>query len=212
MPKHTPHSERINAAAGIMKSHPTLTAAMAMKLAGFSEEDCSNPSIHALVRSRLPGRGKRAYQKTLPALSTPSPPAAKEPITDIVVAAGDEGSKGSPLTNPTFDTPDNGTVLAQQIMPREEITKQLTEEHSLERQLLLKNATTHGKKFTVLGGQPLTTDDLFIGAEYGMREKEKQRLMVTKTKRLRMMALKKKPLKSWRRGRLHLTANGRRRI
>jgi hypothetical protein len=58
----------------------------------------------------------------------------------------------------------NGTVLAQQIMPREEI-KQLTEEHSLERQLLLKNATTHGKKFTVLGGQPLTTDDLFIGTE-----------------------------------------------
>jgi len=47
MPKHTPHSERINAAASIMKSHPTLTAAMAMKLADFSEEDCSNPSIHA---------------------------------------------------------------------------------------------------------------------------------------------------------------------
>jgi len=85
----------------------------------------------------------------------------------------------------------DGTVLAQQIMPREEITKQLMEEHSLERQLLLKNTTTHGKKFTVLGGQPLTTDDLFIGAEYGMREKEKQRLMVTKTKRLRMMALEK---------------------
>jgi len=84
----------------------------------------------------------------------------------------------------------DGTVLAQQIMPREEITKQLMEEHSLERQLLLKNATTHGKKF--LGGQPLTTDDLFIGAEYGMREKEKQWLMVTKTKRLRMMALEKK--------------------
>ena len=86
----------------------------------------------------------------------------------------------------------DGTVLAQQIMPRKEITTQLTEEHSLERQLLLKNATTHGKKFTVLGGQPLTTDDLFIGAEYGMREKEKQRLMVTKTKRLRMMALERK--------------------
>ena len=106
MPKHTPHSERINAAAGIIKNHPTLTAAMAMKLAGFSEEDCSNPSLHALVRRRLPGRGKRAYQKTLPALSTPSPPAAKEPpiAGDIVVAAG-EGSEGSPLTNPTFDPP-----------------------------------------------------------------------------------------------------------
>jgi hypothetical protein len=50
MPKHTPHSERINAAAGILKSHPTLTAAMAMKLAGFSEDDCSNPGGgHALT-------------------------------------------------------------------------------------------------------------------------------------------------------------------
>ena len=43
MPTHTPHSERINAAVGILKSHPTLTAAMAMKVAGFSEDDCSNP-------------------------------------------------------------------------------------------------------------------------------------------------------------------------
>jgi hypothetical protein len=41
MPKHTPHSERNNAAAGIMKSHPTLTGAMAMQLTGFSEEDYS---------------------------------------------------------------------------------------------------------------------------------------------------------------------------
>jgi hypothetical protein len=85
----------------------------------------------------------------------------------------------------------DGTVLAQQIKPREEM-KQLTEEHSLERQLVLKNATTHGKKFTVLGGQPLTTDDMFIGTEYRMREKEKQRLTVTKTKHLRMMALEVK--------------------
>ncbi len=85
----------------------------------------------------------------------------------------------------------DGTALAQTLKPRKEM-KQLMEEHSLEWQLLLKHATTHGKKFTVLGGQPLTTDDLFIGTEYGLREKEKQRLTVTKTKRLRMMALEKK--------------------
>jgi len=44
----------------------------------------------------------------------------------------------------------DGTVLAQTLKPREEM-KQLTEEHSLERQLLLKHATTHGKKFAVWG-------------------------------------------------------------
>ena len=70
--------------------------------------------------------------------------------------------------------------------------KQLKEEHSLERQFLLKNATTHGNKFTVLRGQPLMTDDMFIGTEYRMREKEKQRLTVAKTKHLRMMALEVK--------------------
>ena len=78
-----------NTAGGIMNSHPTLTAAMAMQFAEFSEEDCSNPSIHALVRRRLPGRSKRAYQKTLPTLSTPSPPAVREPIADVVVVPGE---------------------------------------------------------------------------------------------------------------------------
>jgi hypothetical protein len=77
MPKHTLHLEHINAAAGIMKSHPTLTAAMVMQLTGFFEEDYSNPSFHALVRRRLPGRGKRVYQKTLPTLSAPLPPAVR---------------------------------------------------------------------------------------------------------------------------------------
>ena len=81
----------------------------------------------------------------------------------------------------------DGTALAQTLKPHEEM-RQLMEEHSLERQLLLKHATTHGKKFTVLGGQPLTTDDMFIGTEYGMREKEKQRLTVAKKKRLWMTA------------------------
>ncbi len=107
MPKHTPHSEHINAAAGIMKSDPALTAAMAMQLAGFSEEDYSNPSFHALVRRRLPGRGKRVYQKILPTLSAPSPPAVRGPIADVVVVPGKGGEEtvGSPLTDPTFDPP-----------------------------------------------------------------------------------------------------------
>ena len=91
MPKHTPHSEHINAAVGIMKSHPTLTAAMAMQLAGFSEEDYSKPSFHALVRRRLPGHGKRAYQKTLRTQSAPLLAAMRGPIADIFVVPGEEG-------------------------------------------------------------------------------------------------------------------------
>ncbi len=43
----------------------------------------------------------------LPTLSTPSPPAVREPIADVVVVTG-KGEKetvGSPLTDPTFDPP-----------------------------------------------------------------------------------------------------------
>ena len=40
----------------------------------------------------------------------------------------------------------------------------------------------------------MTTDDMFIGTEYGMQEKEKQRLAVAKKKRLRMMALEEKAI------------------
>ena len=90
-----------------MKSHPTLTAAMAMQLAGFSEKDCSNPSLHRLVRCRLPGRGKRAYQKALPNLSNPPLHAAIEPVADVVFVTGKGGNvtEGSSLTYQTFDPP-----------------------------------------------------------------------------------------------------------
>ena len=40
----------------------------------------------------------------------------------------------------------------------------------------------------------MTTDDMFIGTEYGMREKEKQRPTVAKKKCLRMMALEEKAI------------------
>jgi hypothetical protein len=59
MPKHTPHSERINAAAGIMKIHPTLTAAIAMQLAGFSEEDYSKYNNQPCDGDSDEGGGRR---------------------------------------------------------------------------------------------------------------------------------------------------------
>jgi hypothetical protein len=41
----------------------------------------------------------------LPTLSTPSPPAVREPIADVVVVTGKGGKEtvGLPLTDPTFD-------------------------------------------------------------------------------------------------------------
>jgi hypothetical protein len=71
MPKHTPHSEHINPAVGIMKSHPTLTAAMAMQLAGFSEEDYSkyNRTRQRMKRNlTTPWKEKWIASWTLPML------------------------------------------------------------------------------------------------------------------------------------------------
>ena len=106
-PKKTPHSNRINDTGSIMKSHPTLTVAMEMQLAGFSEEDCSNPSLHRLVQFCLPGCGKRAYQKALPKLSNPPLHTVIEPVADIVFVTGEGGAvtEGSSRTDQTFAPP-----------------------------------------------------------------------------------------------------------
>ena len=70
--------------------------------------------------------------------------------------------------------------------------KIVTEENSLERRLLLAKATTHGKKFSATGGLHLTSDDVLIGSEYAIREKEKERLTKEKVNRLRQLNVEQK--------------------
>ena len=54
------------------------------------------------------------------------------------------------------------------------------------------NASTAGKKFTVMGGNHLTSDDIFIAAEMSLRIKEKQRLVGLKKKVERAAAIEEK--------------------
>ena len=56
----------------------------------------------------------------------------------------------------------------------------------------LMKAATAGKRFTVMGGNHLTSDDIFIAAEMSMREKEKHRLEVSKKKFERAAAIEEK--------------------
>ena len=85
-------------------------------------------------------------------------------------------TEGSSLTDQTFDPP----VPA----PPKKMWLTLTTKQKQDLRAAILKA--------VLGGQLLTTDDMFIGTEYGMREKEKQRLTVAKKKHLRMIALEEK--------------------
>jgi hypothetical protein len=65
-------------------------------------------------------------------------------------------------------------------MPGGRHYKIVTEEHTVERQEQLMKAATAGKKFSVMGGNHTTSDDVFISIEMTLREKDKQRLTTMK--------------------------------
>jgi hypothetical protein len=85
----------------------------------------------------------------------------------------------------------DASALRDTIIPIEK-TKIITQEHTIERQTQLMKAATAGKRFTVMGGNHLTSDDIFIAAEMSMREKEKHRLEVSKKKFERAAAIEEK--------------------
>ncbi len=56
----------------------------------------------------------------------------------------------------------------------------------------LMNVLTAGKKFTVMGGNHLTSDDIFIAAEMSFRQKEREPLTVLKMKCTRATEIENK--------------------
>ena len=85
----------------------------------------------------------------------------------------------------------DASALKDVIVPIQK-TKLVTEENTMERQLLLMNASTAGKKFTVMGGNHLTSDDILIAAERSLRDKEKGRLLALKKKCTRAAEIENK--------------------
>ncbi len=80
-----------------MEKHPTLPTSLAMKLAGFSEEDQANPSKRRLVQRHLPGKAKRKMQ----ALSS-SNSSSMGSIIGKTVPGGGGFDKSSPSTVTDF--------------------------------------------------------------------------------------------------------------
>ena len=60
--------------------------------------------------------------------------------------------------------------------------KIITEEHLIEHQKYLMHVVSAGKKFTVMSGNHLSSDDIFIAAGMSLLENEKQHLEVLKKK------------------------------
>ena len=73
----------------------------------------------------------------------------------------------------------NGSFLTGKIVPIVR-PKIITEEHLLDHRMLLAKASTHGQKFSVTGRAHLTLDDILIGSELALHEKEKTRLTAEK--------------------------------
>lgn len=71
-------------------------------------------------------------------------------------------------------------------------TNQITEEHDKDRLDLMARASTSGKMFSVNLSGHLTCDDVFLVTEKTVREREKKRLTIEKTKRERMMRVEAK--------------------
>ncbi len=61
----------------------------------------------------------------------------------------------------------DASALRDKIIPIEK-TKIITQEHTIERQTQLMKVATAGKRFTVMGGNHLTSDNIFIAAEMSM--------------------------------------------
>jgi hypothetical protein len=66
------------------------------------------------------------------------------------------------------------------------------EEHSKDCLALLAKANTCGKLFSVNIAGHLTADDIFLATKKTVQEKEKKRLMIEKTCRVRMMKVEEK--------------------
>jgi len=86
-------AELVKKAVWYMQKHPTLTTALAMQLAGFSEEDYANSSKQRMVRRHLPGKGKRKMKELLSSDSSGTLNGTTVP-REVVVDC-------SPVTDPT---------------------------------------------------------------------------------------------------------------
>ena len=65
----------------------------------------------------------------------------------------------------------DASALRDTIIPIKK-TKIIMKEQTIERQMQLKKAATAGKKFTIMGGNHLTSDDIFCSRDDCLRERE----------------------------------------
>jgi hypothetical protein len=91
-------SKLVESAVELLKKHPTLSAAQMMHLAGFSEEERSNPSLQRLICRHLPGNSKKKFNAMI---------ASPADITSISVddrQSNIASTAVSPLTDPSVST------------------------------------------------------------------------------------------------------------
>ncbi len=144
-----------------MVSLPGLSVKGAMTIARFTDDEIEDKNMQRKVLQRLPGKGKRNMRELT------SDNAEEGSIMHSIDVENRNNSDVSPITD------DSAVSLFDSDGTQKQKTRQLT---------VFMNASTAGKKFTVMGGNHLTSDGIFIAAEMSLRIKEKDRLVGLKKK------------------------------
>jgi hypothetical protein len=158
-----------------MVALPGLSVKDAMLIAKFTDNEVENKSLQGKVLQHLPGKGKRNMREL-----------ARECTEEgsIIQAIDVENEKNSDLS-PITDN--SATSLLKSDGSQKQKSRRL-----IVSQKQLMNASTAGKKFTVMGGNHLTSDDILIAAERSLRDKEKGRLLALKKKCVKAAMIEEK--------------------
>ncbi len=154
----------------------------AMRIAKFTDDEIEDKKLRQKVLRRLPGKGKRRM------IQLRSENAEEGSITHSIDVENTNNSDMSPIT-------DNSTTsLLNSDSKQKQKSRQLTVSQKQEQRVndFTDCASTAGKKFTIMGGNHLTSKGIFIAAEMSLRIKEKQRLVGLKKKFERAAAIEEK--------------------
>ena len=164
-------------------SIPGLTVKDAMLIAKFTNDEVEDKSMQRKVLQCLPSKGKRHMRE----IARES--AEEDSIIQSIIAV--ENKQNSDVSLIT----DNGTTrLLKSDGSQKQKSRQMSvlQKHTMEWQMQLMNALTAGKKFTVMGSNHLTSDNILISAERSLSGKEKECLSMLKKKCVQLATIKKK--------------------
>jgi hypothetical protein len=165
--------DRLKMAVFKLVSIPGLIVKDAMRIAIFTDNEVEDKSMQRKVLQCLPSKGKH-HMREIAREST-----EEDSIIQSLIAV--ENKKNSDVS---LITDDGATCLLKSDGLQEQKSRRMSvlQKRTMEQQTQLMNVLTAGKKFTVIGSNHLTSDNILISAERSLSGKEKECLSMLKKK------------------------------